>query len=212
MIRGLSVSAVALAMFLPAGDDLRITPDQSRDAKQLVAELRASDPVVRTRAACDLRELGDGAADAIDPLIALLDDASPVEPTVCERRWWRGSNNDLTTPGEQAASALVAIGSRAFSAVLAVVQRPAWVARKNAAWALGALDDPRAVKALIDLVRDREPQVREQAAWALGALDDPFAVPALVNALKDDNPRVRRQAAWALGAIDDSRAVQPLIQ
>src|SRR5262245_27368495 len=208
MVRGLSAGAVALAMLVPAGSaTLPTLLDQNQDARQLIAELRANDAVARTRAACGLRELGDAAGEAIDPLVALLDDASPVEPTVCERRWWRGSDNDQTTPGEQAASALVAIGSCAVPAVLAALQRPSWVARRNAAWALGALDDSRAVKPLIDVIRDREPQVREQAAWALGALDDPSAVTALVAALKDENPRVRKQSAWALGAIDDPRAV-----
>src|SRR5262245_25853724 len=177
MTRGLSAGLVALAMFFPGVDDLRMPPDQTRDVKQLVADLRSSDPVARTRAACDLRELGDDAAAAVEPLIALLDDGSPVEPTVCERRWWRGSNNDLTSPGEQAASALVAIGSRAVPAVLAALQRPAWVARKNAAWALGALDDPRAVKPLIHTIPHREQHVRQPAAWPLGALDDPPALP-----------------------------------
>src|SRR5512133_4232901 len=125
MIRSFGCGMLALAVFLTgSGDDLRTPPDQSRDARQLVAELRANDAVTRTRAACELRELGDGAAEAIEPLVALLDDASPVEPTVCDRRWWRGSNDDVTTPGEQAASALVAIGSRAVTAVLAAVERP----------------------------------------------------------------------------------------
>jgi len=85
-----------------------------------------------------------------------------------------------------------------------------WAARRNAAWALGAFDDPRAVTALIDALKDREPAVREQVAWALGALDDKRAVQVLVGALKDTDPRVRRQAAWALGAIDDVSAAAAL--
>ena len=38
---------------------------QERGVRELVALLRASDPVSRARAACDLRELGDRAAEAI---------------------------------------------------------------------------------------------------------------------------------------------------
>ena len=38
---------------------------RSRSAKELIAELAATDASVRTRAACGLRELGDRAADAI---------------------------------------------------------------------------------------------------------------------------------------------------
>ena len=58
----------------------------------------------------------------------------------------------------------------------------AWIGRRNSAWALGALDDSRAVSALIDALRDSEAPVREQVAWALGAIDNPQAVPALVAA------------------------------
>ena len=160
----------------------------------------------RVRAACEIRELGDTAGDAMQPLVGMLGDAAPVESSVCGRRSWRGTADDLTSPGEQAAAALVAIGTRAFQPVLSSLRGPVWTARRNAAWALGAFDDERAVAALIETLKDREPGVREQAAWALGALDDSSAVPALVAALKDADPRVRRQAAWALGAIDDTRA------
>ena len=51
---------------------------QERSVRDLVAALRAGDPLTRARAACDLRELGDRAADAIAPLVALMDDATPV--------------------------------------------------------------------------------------------------------------------------------------
>ena len=129
---------------------------------------------------------------------------------MCGRRSWRGTADDLTSPGEQAAAALVAIGTRAFQPVLGALHSAVWIARRNAAWALGAFDDQRAVAALIDTLKDREPGVREQAAWALGALDDAGAVQALISALKDPDPRVRRQAAWALGAIDDARASSAL--
>ena len=175
--------------------------------------LRASDPVSRARAACDLRELGDRAADAIDPLVALMDDATPVSEDVCENnRNWGGRDGELTTPGKQAASALVAIGSRSFTPVLNALRSSVWVARRNAAWALGALRDTRAVPPLIDALKDREGQVREQVVWALGALRDPRATSPLIEALKDQEPSVRRQTAWALGALRDTRATGPLVE
>ena len=86
-------------------------------------------------------------------------------------------------------------------------QRPAWVARRNAAWGLGALDASEAVPALIDALKDTDAGVREQVAWALGAIGDRRAVDGLVGALGDTVAGVRRQAAWALGAIGDRRAV-----
>ena len=73
--------------------------------------------------------------------------------------------------------------------------------RKQAAWALGAVDDRRAVDALVRALKDQNSGVREQAAWALGAIGDSQALPGLLPALKDANSGVRRQAAWAIGVI-----------
>src|SRR4030095_14085705 len=109
---------------------------------------------------------------------------------------WGGREAEPTTPGQQAVSALVAIGSRSFTPVLNALRSPVWVARRNSAWALGAFRDSRAVPPLIDVLKDREPPFREQAAWALGALRDPRGVDALVSALKDQEAVVRKQAAW----------------
>jgi HEAT repeat protein len=182
-----------------------------RPVRELIADLESVEAVVRARAACGLREAGDRAADALQSLVKLLADGSPVDGSVCPQRWWRGGKNDLTSPGEQAAAALAALGSRSLQPAMATLKSDAWIARRNAAWTLGALDDTRAEAALIEAVRDREAAVREQAAWALGALDDSQAVPALIAALRDSDARVRKQAAWALGAIDDARAVESLM-
>lgn len=176
------------------------------DTRALTARLAAPDPTVRAKAACDLRKRDGDAAAALDALVELLRDAAPVEASVCDRLWG-GRDGVLTSPGQLAASALVAIGSRAFPPLMKTLESPAWVARRNAAWALGALDDDRAASALTKVLADVEPQVREQAAWALGALNAESAVPALIAAVRDTDPRVRAQAAWALGAIGDPRAL-----
>ena len=186
-----------------------------KDASAAAAGLASADPIVRTRAACELRELGSQAAPMIGRLAAMLDDGSPVDPAACAERTWShgrfGSRQDNTTPGEQAASALVAIGSPAYEALSRSLTAPAWIARKNAAWALGALGDRKAAPLLAKTLRDSEPFVRGRSAWALGALDASEAVPALVEALKDSDAGVREQVAWALGAIGDRRAVDGLI-
>ena len=183
---------------------------QPRAVKDFAAALAAADPVSRARAACALKKEGDLAVEAVTPLVHLLADASPVDRAVCEQHWgWHG--DPLTTPGELAAAALVSIGSRAFDPVLSALKDSRWVARRNAAWTLGALNDSRAAKALIEALKDAEADVREQAAWALGALGEEIATDALAGALKDPHPAVRRQAAWALGAIGDARATDSLI-
>ena len=179
---------------------------QGDDVRTLTGRLAAADPASRARAACELSKHGRDAAAALDALIELLGDGAPVPVSVC-RRHWGESDETVTTPGQLAASALVAIGSRTVPRLMLAADSPAWLARRNAAWALGALDDIRAVPALTKLLSDAEPQVREQASWALGALSAESAVPALISAVRDADPRVRAQAAWALGAIGDPRAL-----
>lgn len=206
----LSPGRVAILLAFALGVAPSVGAEQSRRVTDLVAALSADEPAARAQAACDLKREGDAAAQAIEPLLRLLGDGSPVERSVCRERWWR-NGEPLTTPGEEAATALVSIGSRTFEALLKALQQPQWIARRNAAWALGALDDARAVKPLISALSDAEPDVRAQAAWALGALNDPAALEKLTATVKDADPRVRRQAAWALGVIGDSRATPVLI-
>jgi HEAT repeat protein len=181
------------------------------DARALSTGLSSSDPSVRTKAACDLRDLGKDAAPALPQLVALLADGSPVDPGVCGEHTWRSGRShsiqgaDLTSPGEQAASTLVAIGTPAYEPLTRALKGSAWIARSNAAWALGALGN-RAVTGLTEALKDAEPRVRQQAAWALGAIGDHGGVDGLVGALSDASATVREQAAWALGAIGDGRA------
>lgn len=201
----LGMPFLALSLALP------ISQSQLRTVPELTSALNAPDPAARAAAACELREHGDSAAPAIPALAALLADGAPVETSICERRWWRGHAMDHTTPGELAASALVAIGSASYPVLDAAMRSKSWIARRHAAWALGALDEPRAVPALITALRDAEAPVREQSAWALGVIDHRDAVMPLGAALKDADPRVRQQAAWALGVIGDSQAMNGLL-
>jgi HEAT repeat protein len=201
--------ALTLSLALACGD----SPAQTRPApRDLIAQLSSADPQVRAKAACGLRDSSDDAAVALDALVSLLPDGAPVPQTVCERNWGRWNHEMTTTPGQQAAAALVSIGSRALKPLLAAATHSSWIARRNAAWALGALDDSSASPVLLKALGDPESPVREQAAWALGAIDEPSAVDALIRALKDAEARVRKQVAWALGAIDDSRAVPALME
>jgi HEAT repeat protein len=176
-------------------------------------DLHSPDPATRARAACELRELGTGASSALTSLVALLDDGSPVASAVCGERTWRSSNGDATTsPGEQAASALVAIGSPAYDELVGAAKSSAWIARRNAVWALGALGNRRAVPVVTAALSDSEAAVRGRGAWALGALDASESVTALLGALSDPDAGVRQQSAWALGAIGSRDAVEGLIK
>jgi len=78
------------------------------------------------------------AAPAIDPLVSLLGDTSEVDPVK-----YRSSKLPARmTLGEEAAAALVNIGHPSIDALIRVLKSsPVAEARKNAAWALGALHD-----------------------------------------------------------------------
>ncbi len=213
----------AAAVAAVAGEDTRsarrdspLAPFRTQPVESLVPQLASPVAAARALVACALRERRAAAAPAITGLVALLDDASPVDPAACGEQPWRWTHEwdrEPTTPGQEAARALAAIGIAAFEPVVAVVASGGDHARRNATWALGALQDARAVPALVGRLRDASGAVREQAAWALGAIQDARAVDPLArDALADAEPRVRRQAAWALGAIQDARAGEPLIR
>jgi len=177
-------------------------PPTAKDLSAVIEMLRSPDPVVRVSVACARDVFNSSATAAIPSLIDLLNDAEPVSPEVCRedhRRWW-GDEHPIT-PGQEAARALVRIGTASFDPLVKALGNGGATARQNAAWALGALDDSAAVDALVATLKDIDADVREQAAWALGAIGDARALAGLTSALKDSASSVRRQAAWALGAI-----------
>src|SRR4029450_1900953 len=120
---------------------------EAQDAGDLVTRLRDADPRTRTIAACDLQRMGSASRSAIAALIARLSDASPVDPKVCgeDRHYWSKDIEQQTSPGEEAAAALGAIGTESLPSLAGAARAPQWVARRNAVWALGALHDGRSV-------------------------------------------------------------------
>jgi HEAT repeat protein len=186
----------------------------------LIAQLDSPVPAARALVACAMAERKADAAAAVPSLIALLDDDAQVSPYICREEWWRNGDREFgrwwrdaepTTPGQEAARALAAIGSPSFTPVLGVLANGGAHGRRNAAWILGALRDERAVLPLVAQTTDRVAGVRENVAWSLGAIRDQRAVEALARVVeKDASPDVREKAAWALGAIRDARAVDAL--
>ncbi len=82
--------------------------------------------------------------------------------------------------------------------------------RANAAAAVGALGDPRAVDPLLDLLRDTHPLVRMRTAIALGDLGDAKAVPALANVIDSTPPGAPRHAVvLALSALLEKLGHRP---
>lgn len=188
----------------------------------LIAQLDSPVPAARALVACAMAERKADAAQAVPSLVALLDDDAQVSPYICQEEWWRNGDHDIrrwwrnqepTTPGQEAARALAAIGSPSFTPVLAVLPKGGNHARRNAAWILGALRDERAVLPLVAQTSDRVAGVRENVAWSLGAIRDQRAVEALGRVVvQDESADVREKAAWALGAINDAHAVDALVR
>jgi HEAT repeat protein len=101
---------------------------------------------------------------------------------------------------EMAALALgFADDARAVTPLVARLRDESPRVRATAAWALGEIE--RAVRPLIDALRDGDALVRERGQ-ALGEVEDTAGIAPLTDVLKSDRaPAVRRAAARALGEI-----------
>jgi HEAT repeat protein/beta-lactamase regulating signal transducer with metallopeptidase domain len=154
-------------------------------------------------------------------------EAGRVRATVTHGSPLNLSKETLERLPEQAAAAVQALSApagsaaasqdgrgRAVAALARALSDPSGEVRRSAIQALGSLEDPRSVAALIAALRgDQDPQVRATAAWALGQIEDRSAVPALVEAMTSDRAvEVRRTATWALGQIEDGAAVDGLMR
>lgn len=86
------------------------------------------------------------------------------------------------------------------------------IMRKTAAQALGDLNDPVAIPALIEGLKvNNDPAIIGEITISLGKLEAKEAVELLIKALENKDGEVREHAVDALGLIGDPRAVQPLI-
>lgn len=172
------------------GDD-RDPLDQLGDSavEPLIASLQDADASVRVLAVMALAKIGDGRA--AEPLVqALKDSDEVVQMTV-----W---------------TALVDMGKPAVEPLIQALRENNPDVQRNAALALGQLEDSAALEALIEALMDIEHPARSAAAKALGLIRDRQAVEPLTIALRDKDVTVRRRAATALGQIGDPMAIEAL--
>jgi HEAT repeat protein len=102
-----------------------------------VAMLRSGKPQQKAAAAYWLGQQKSAAAGAVEQLLELLGDATEVDAKLYRQR-----PLDKMTLGEEVAAALVNIGHPSIEPLIRVLKSsPQAEARKNAAWALGALHD-----------------------------------------------------------------------
>ena len=97
------------------------------------------------------------------------------------------------------------------SAIETLLAHPDPSFRKEAAIALGGINDDSVITALAQALRDTEKDVRAAAAAALASIGPP-AIGALVGSFTDGDWVVRYRAAEAMGFIRDDRSVTALIQ
>jgi HEAT repeat protein len=84
--------------------------------------------------------------------------------------------------------------------------------RLRAVVALGKSGDPRAVRPLMDLAADSDPEIRSSVISALGSLKSGRSVEVLIGCLRDrdEQPDIRQDAAAALAAIRSTGAIRGL--
>ena len=110
-----------------------------------IAVLKSGKPQQKAAAAYWLGQQRSAAAAAIAPLVELLGEAIEVDA-----RQYRQRPLEKMTLGEEVAAALVNIGHPAIEPLIRVLKTsPQAEARKNAAWALGALHDTGATSSEI---------------------------------------------------------------
>ncbi len=178
--RHLFLAAAAYAVLSPGwfGDAQPLVPkaniskDLPADMRGLIEQLDSPNPWWRAGAASRLGNMGERAAPAVPYLVGMLGDNAAT-----------GSS----TPGKDAAAALVKIGEPAVETVAGVFRDAGAQedVRGRAASILGRIGDPRALEPLTRGLSDRVPGVRVAAATALGELRDARAVDPLVAALTD---------------------------
>ncbi|MFQ6078745.1 MAG: HEAT repeat domain-containing protein [Thermodesulfobacteriota bacterium] len=184
---------------IPRGDIPSHIPAHVR---QQIKRLYSPARIERAHAAIHLGQMGAQAVPAIPFLIGMLGDSTQLvaEP-----------EGVATSPGAEAARALVRIGKPAVEPLIAALKDEDSYIRGYAAEALGEIGDPRAVEPLIAALEDKDPSVSEKVAWALGEIKDRRAVEPLIGALHHEQLWVRRTTAEAMGKIGDRRAVEALI-
>jgi HEAT repeat protein len=117
------------------------SPDRSQKRDPIsshITVLKTGKAQEKAAAAYWLGQQHTAAAPAVNPLVQLLGDTSEVNPV----RYRSSPIPVKMTLGEEAAAALVNIGHPSIDALIRVLKTsPLAEARKNAAWALGALHD-----------------------------------------------------------------------
>lgn len=193
-------------------------PGSTVDASKRIQQLGSSNPRDRAVAICSLGRTGE--PGAIPSLIQVLSDDEIIPaPLGC---WDSGSWSPAlrsfhhSSPGEEAAMALAAMGASAVDPLIGALRDPNPSVRRNAAWAIGeirgghSVDRSGALDPMVLALSDSDSSVRRAAAFSLGEIRDARTATNLISALSDEDAGVREMAAWALGEMKASIASEAL--
>lgn len=158
-----------------------------------VALCRATASAERIAGADVLGQLNARTDEALETLVAMLDDG---DPAVVE-------------------AAVHALGQQQDARTLDALARAATHEAANVRWAVATaledlIADERAEKVLLTLMRDGDTSVRDRATFAVGSLSDhdtPRIRAALFERLRDDDRCVANEAALGLARRRDARAI-----
>lgn len=100
---------------------------------------------------------------------------------------------------------------RVVDLLIAALESPDVVVRRNVAGLLDKRLDPRFVNPLVASLKDADSSVRVNAIEALAKSADPRAVEPLIAMLKDPADHIRSAAVRALDEIKDPRSFEPLV-
>ena len=132
------------------------------------------------------------------------------------KEMFRLLNDTRWTVRRQAINEMVRRGAPAIAAIEPMLFRGDVRVRKNCVLVLSQLlqadeRNGRAIKALVQSLKDPLPSIRQLAYRGLGYSDASVEMSMLVAGLADDHASVRRQAAATLGMRRDAQAIESII-
>jgi HEAT repeat protein len=139
---GIAALTIIAGIFLLCGFGARRTdsphPGSLTGVSRYVAVLKSGSAQQKAEAAYWLGKQRASAVEAITSLAAVLGDTTQIDPT----QYRLAARDEKPRLGEEAAVALAQIGRPAIDPLIRVLKTsPNAEARKNAAWALGAIHD-----------------------------------------------------------------------
>jgi HEAT repeat protein len=139
------VATLAGLIVLPGFGSRRTSTGTDANVEQTIAHhiavLRSGTAQQKAASAYWLGQQHSSAADAVSLLAELLADKTEIDAS----RYRQAARDSKPTLGEEAAAALVQIGRSSIPPLIRILKTsPSPEARKNAAWALGALHESSA--------------------------------------------------------------------